>query len=130
MGRGATKGPVRSEAAADHGLIVGGLRSELTKLGYETGNDQFRDLYVHADQVVTSLFEVKPDVARASIYSAIGQLFLHSLDIEPVPARFLVIPRLDSVSFPEKLRALGIEIITFEWVADQPVFSRIRNRRF
>ena len=79
-------------AVCDHGPIVKKLRKLLGDGGYSTGKDAFRDLYVHRDRKVTSLFEVKPSTDRQGIYSAVGQLLLHSAELTPQPQLFSWLP--------------------------------------
>jgi hypothetical protein len=99
----------------DHGPIVKKLRELLSDAGYSTGKDTFRDLYVHRKQKVTSLFEVKPSTDRQSIYSAVGQLFLHSADSTPRPRLFFVAPDGLSDTLRSTLRHIGIELLGFRW---------------
>ena len=68
----------KTEAQAGHGLVVDALAESLEKLGFAVHNDQLRDLFIFdALRSVAVLFEVKTDVAKNSIYTAVGQLFLN-----------------------------------------------------
>jgi hypothetical protein len=117
-------------AVCDHGPIVKKLRELLCDAGHSTGKDTFRDLYVHRKQKVTSLFEVKPSTDRQSIYSAVGQLLLHSADLTPRPRLFFVAP--DDLSDPLRttLRRIGIEVLGFRWESDDLIFPDLGRWKF
>jgi hypothetical protein len=118
------------DAACDHGIIVNRLRRRLRKQGYLTGKDRFRDLYVHRDGRITSLFEVKPDTSTASIYSAVGQLLIHGSVQARKPKLVFVTPEELSVQTRKKLRKIGIEVLGYCWVDDKPDFPGLANWQF
>jgi len=117
-------------AVCDHGPIVGKLRELLGKLGYSTGKDTFRDLYVYRGKKVTSLFEVKPSTDRQSIYSAVGQLLLHSVELNPRPQLIFVAPAGISAALRAALQQVGIEVLEFEWEDGEPVFPGLESWKF
>jgi hypothetical protein len=101
------------EASCDHGIIVNRLRRRLRKDGYLVGKDRFRDLYVHQDGMITSLFEVKPDTSTSSIYTAVGQLLIHSARPIGRLKLFFVAPEGLSTETRDKLKKIGIELLGF-----------------
>lgn len=117
-------------AVCDHGPIVKKLRELLGKQGYSTGKDTFRDLYVHHGKEVTSLFEVKPSTDRQSIYSAVGQLLLHSVDLNPRPQLIFVAPADISDSLRAALKQIGIEVLEFVWEDGEPAFPGLERWKF
>jgi hypothetical protein len=117
-------------AICDHGPIVKKLRQLLSDAGYSTGKDTFRDLYVHRNQKVTSLFEVKPSTDRQSIYSAVGQLFVHSAELTPRPQLFFVAPVDLSDALRTTLRRIGIDLLGFRWESDDLIFPDFGRWKF
>lgn len=109
-------------AECNHGLIVKALRRGLERLGYQVGKDQYRDLYVHKNGKVTALFEVKPSLDRQSVYSAIGQLIVHSSDLVPRPKLYFVAPEGLGEGLVKAFRGVGISVLELQWEGDTPTF--------
>jgi len=120
----------RIDAACDHGIIVRSLRRHLRKIGYSIGKDRFRDLYVHRHGRITSLFEVKPDTSTTSIYTAVGQLLLHSVGQQGHSKLVFVAPEELSAEMRRKLKTLSIEVLGYRWVDDDPEFPEIARFAF
>jgi hypothetical protein len=83
---------------AYHGLVVHELRRELEaakKNGERIGNSRLIDLYVSNCNGRVAVYEVKTSVDRQSLYTAIGQLLVHSRGT--AAKRFLIIPAEGSV---------------------------------
>jgi len=118
------------EAVCDHGIIVNTLRKCLKERGYQVGKDQYRDIYVHKGQKITSLFEVKPSMSTGSLYSAIGQLMFHSTGFAPSPGLFFVAPIELATDIRKKLKALEIEVIGYRWVDGVPDFPDLAHWDF
>lgn len=118
------------DAACDHGIIVNRLRQRLRKQGYSTGKDRFRDLYVHRKGHITSLFEVKPDTSTTSIYSAVGQLLIHSIVQTSQPKLVFVAPEELSGQTRKKLGKIGIDVLSYCWVDDEPDFPGLADWQF
>jgi len=114
-------------AVCDHGPIVEKLRKLLRSRGYSTGKDKLRDLYVYHGRKVTSLFEVKPSADRQSIYSAVGQLLLHSANVNPRSRLILVTPDGISPNLQSALRRIGIETLGFKWARWRTGLPRIEG---
>jgi hypothetical protein len=118
------------DAVCDHGIVVNRLRQRLHEAGYATGKDQYRDLYVHLSNRITSLFEVKPDTATTSLYTAIGQLLIHSVGQAVRPALIFVAPEDLTSGARQKLRKLGISVLGYRWVGDEPEFVHLAKWKF
>lgn len=112
------------EARCNHGPVVNGLDLALAGLGLRVENDRNRDLYV-VDSVgrIKALFEVKTDISTTSLYCAVGQLMLHSVDLPERPRLILTIPERVSTALEGKLNKLGIEVLIYEWSDDKVVFA-------
>src|SRR5258706_14791200 len=61
-----------------HGIIVNALARQLENKGLEIGNDKNRDLFVHSNGQIKTLFEVKTSSSTQCLYTAVGQLLLYS----------------------------------------------------
>jgi len=120
----------RIEASCDHGIIVNRLRQRLRKRGFSVGKDRFRDLYVHRNGRITSLFEVKPDTSTTSIYSAVGQLLIHSAGLAGELKLFFVAPEELSAETRDKLKKIGVDLLGFRWVDGEPDFPTLPQWKF
>ena len=109
------------EATCNHGIIVNKLAEELEARGNKVGSDGYRDLFIHSKASIQSIFEIKPDVKKSSIYSAIGQLFIYSIDTKA--KQFIVLPERLDEKIENKLFNHGIEIIVYDWIDNEPVFQ-------
>lgn len=118
------------QAACDHGIVVNRLRQCLKDIGCATGKDKFRDLYVHRNGKVTSLFEVKPDCSTTSLYTAIGQLFFHSLGLPSNPDRVIVLPANTPEKLIGKLKQLQLKVLLFDWNEGEPLFRNLAQTKF
>lgn len=118
------------DAACDHAIIVNRLRQRLRKQGYSTGKDRFRDLYVHRNGGITSLFEVKPDTSTTSIYTAVGQLLIYSVVQTSKPKLVFVAPEELSVQARIKLEKIGIDVLGYRWLDGEPDFPGLAERQF
>jgi hypothetical protein len=118
------------DAACDHAIIVNRLRQRLRKEGYSTGKDRFRDLYVHRNGRITSLFEVKPDTSTTSIYTAVGQLMIYSVVQKTQPKLVFVVPDELTVQTRNKLRKIGIDVLGYRWAKGEPDFPGLADWQF
>jgi hypothetical protein len=113
----------RIVANCTHGLIVNTLERALVENGHRTANDRFRDLMIFdANGLLNAVFEVKPSWSPYSVYQAIGQLFLHTLD-DPGIGRVAVLPAHTPLDIQERLTRLGIQFIGFEWEGQRLRFT-------
>jgi len=107
------------EANCDHGIIVNTLADLLSKKGLSHGNDRNRDLYVlDSSGYIQSLFEVKTHISTQSIYSAIGQLYFHSINLRKKPKLNLVIPEKPNPKIVKRLNSLEINILIYKLSED------------
>lgn len=118
------------DPTCDHAIIVNRLRRKLRKQGYSTGKDRLRDLYVHRNGKITSLFEVKPDTSTTSIYTAVGQLLLYSVVLNPRPRLVFVAPEALSTAIRKQLKKIGIDVLGLQWVGDEPDFPSLGTWHF
>lgn len=119
------------EAACDHGLIVNNLSSALKELELDVRNNKNRDLYIiDSNHKITTIFEIKTDISTTSMYSAVGQLILNSISLTEHPRLILVIPEQVDKTLESKLKQLGIQILIFKWMHDNPIFPKLRALNF
>lgn len=100
-----------------HGLIVDALQNWRSKKNISSSRivkNTFIDLGVEEDGYLKELYEVKTDSSRTNIYTAIGQLMVHSHEQDC--QKYLVIPASDEISsiFNEVCNSLNITIIKFK----------------
>jgi len=77
-----------------HGDVVHALREYRLKqrnTGEVAPNTKLVDLYVLRNKIMTEIYEVKTDTSRQTLYTAIGQLLVHTGDHQNVK-RFAVLP--------------------------------------
>lgn len=104
-----------SVADVVHGFIVDSLRDFAEKNFNNTSifNTQKVDLAIEISGTITTLFEVKTSFDTQAIYTAVGQLFMHSADLNDVK-KIVVLP--DGFQNQETincLTTLKIEIIWY-----------------
>jgi hypothetical protein len=117
-------GSVQSEST--HGAVVNALFEELDQLGHVVVNDQQRDAFiVGKNGEVTVLFEAKTDLSPYSVYTAVGQLILHSVAQNPLPKRVLVAPGQPKPSTRDLLARLEIEVLEYIVEDDRIRFKNI-----
>ena len=110
-------GPVAVEYRSRHGEVVDALRSwrenQPMDPGWRIVKDEFIDLGIaDARNSLVELYEVKTSSARSDVYSAIGQLMIHS----PVRCRrMMVLPGDPPLPTPVEaaLRRLEIDVLEF-----------------
>ena len=117
------------ESSCDHGKIVNQLEKCLRKLGYERiGKDQPRDIFLYSVQkTIEVLFEIKPDVCTTNVYQGIGQLLYHSASNGKPPRKIFVVPEKPKLKTQAVLDKLRIEVLTFGWSGDTPVFHNLKG---
>lgn len=77
-----------------HGDVVHALREHRLKhrkFGEVVPNTKLIDLYVLRNKIMTEIYEVKTDTSRQTLYTAIGQLLVHTGDRQNVK-QFAVLP--------------------------------------
>lgn len=115
-GKKSVKSKDDSEFFVYHGLVVDSLK-EFASNNFEHTlifNTQKIDLAIEHNHKVTALFEVKTSPDSQSIYTAVGQLFMHSAGIEGVH-KYIVLPKFEvGLDLTSCLDSLKIKIIWYE----------------
>lgn len=102
---------------SSHGLVVDALNEWREGKGLSASEkikkNQLIDLGVFTNDELSELYEVKTSTDRQCLYSAIGQLIVHSADRKC--RRTLVLPKVDRLpdDFQKALDMLGIERLSF-----------------
>ena len=113
------------KASCNHGLIVECLRARIKALGHVPGNRGYCDLYtLGRNGRMASLFEIKTDVSRGSIYRVIGQLMVYGAATDRPRRRVAVFPDELSHGMAKLLPEIGISLLTYRWVGRKVVFDR------
>lgn len=113
-----------TEAQADHGLVVDALFTAVERLDLVPNNDQQRDLFVTNHRTGGEiLFEVKTDVDRRSIYTAVGQLFLNGRAHQRETQLVLVVPASPTTQTRDALDEIGIHVLEYGWKRGKPKIS-------
>lgn len=112
-----------TEVRHNHGIVVNQLAELLRQSGLHPGNDQRQDLIVVGEERIQVLFEVKSSASPYCVYTAIGQLMYHGSVQNPPPLRVAVLPESASAEVRERLRRLGIRLVTFRLETGQPRFD-------
>jgi hypothetical protein len=105
------------EAVSNHGIIINALAKQLTSRGISVGNDHKRDLFTLKDNQIDRVFEAKTDLSNSSIYSAVGQVLIYSVEKGlDDNQKILVLPEKLKASAEKILGILGLDILyyTFE----------------
>jgi len=105
-------------ASNEHAIITTQLVSELKSKHFNVVRDQFRDAYIlNRKNCIDRVFEVKSSLSRQSLYTAIGQLNLHSLMFNS--RKYFVIDKNISSELIEDLSRIQIECIFYKWKPDR-----------
>jgi hypothetical protein len=108
-----------------HGRVINGLHAALSVMGKRAFNTKLIDLFVVNDSgLVTHMFEAKTDQNTTSLYSAVGQVLLHSA-LESAPQRILVLPGDLQSETKDRLRRIGIDVLRYRWQGDLPMFENL-----
>ncbi|MBI3512276.1 MAG: hypothetical protein HY064_16570 [Bacteroidetes bacterium] len=105
-----------------HGIVVNALARELEKRKYKVGNDRNRDLFIHNDNKIQTLFEIKTSSATQNIYSAVGQLIIYSIPIKNEVQLVTVFPDKLSKTVEKRLDNIGIQQLYYDWTDNEPTF--------
>jgi len=116
------------EAKCDHGLVVNSLAKKLKYEGFTVGNRAQMDLYIVGKNMkIEALFEIKTDTTIQNCYNAIGQLLFHSCKFRAKPVMIAVFPSTLGKNHKAVFEKLGINILTYRWVNNQPCFSNFKS---
>jgi len=98
----------------DHGLIVDNLKNVLVDKGFKVANKKSMDLFIYKGDKIEAIFEVKTDCDTSSIYSAVGQLLINSLEFDSRPKLFMVLPNHSNINrLKNILQKIGIELVSY-----------------
>lgn len=114
------------EAVSNHGIIINALAQELTGKGLAVGNDRKRDLYTVKNNQIDRIFEAKTDLSNGSIYSAVGQVLIYSVekDLEN-NQKILVLPEKLKASVEQVLARLGLDILYYSFEEEEVRFVEL-----
>ena len=110
------------ETDRTHGIVVNELAAKLLRKKYKIGNDKNRDLFIHKQNRITTLFEIKTSCATQNLYAAVGQLIIYSIPIKTEVALIIVLPEKLSKPVEKRLLEHGIKPLYYEWTDDLPTF--------
>ncbi len=104
-----------TEATVTHGIVVDFLK-EFAENNFDHSvifNTQKIDLAIENKGEITSIFEVKTSGDTQSIYTAVGQLFMHSIGLSKV-SKYIVLPECEiHIDTIECLKELNINIVWY-----------------
>jgi hypothetical protein len=124
-GRSKTKNHGTKTIERTHGIIVNELASQLLQRKYKIGNDRNRDLFIHKQNRVTNIFEIKTSCTTQNLYAAVGQLIIYSIPIRNEVTLIIVLPEKLSAPVEKRLLKHGIKPLYYEWNGELPTFSNL-----
>ena len=114
-GRKKVKGQQETEATVNHGFVVDELKKyvdQSTDNGF-TYNTKKVDLALEVDGELVRFYEVKTSTDTQSIYTAVGQLYMHSAGTENIE-KWMVLPGpVDNDDLLDCLSTLGISVLWY-----------------
>lgn len=123
--------PEAITANCNHGIVVDELKKQLELMGLKCSNEDFIDLYtINEKGVSTNMFEIKSNLSRYSVYTAIGQLMLNSRSMVNKPKYFFVCPSEIDQTLEKDLKTLDIHVIKFRWEKGKPVFHKLKSIKY
>lgn len=114
-GRKVLKERKTSEAIVTHGFVVDCLKAYVDRKvsGCFTYNTQKIDLALELNGELSSIYEVKTSTDTQSIYTAVGQLYMHSADV-PGLQKWIVLPGpIDNDELFKCFDSLGISLLCY-----------------
>ena len=110
----------------NHGFVVNSLAKIFENENLSIGNDRNRDLYIKRNSKINTLFEVKTDISNFSLYSAIGQLIINSIDCQTAK-KIMVLPNKISEKIENALKNYEIKILYYNLENQKISFENIDN---
>jgi len=98
-----------------HGLIVDELKEYIEKKDSDifVYNTQKIDLISELNNSPLAIYEVKTSADTQSVYTAVGQLFMHSVGLKTIK-KYIVLPEIEEYNeLVECLKELNIEVLWF-----------------
>lgn len=111
-------------ASCDHGIVRNRLALLLKQAGLKVGRDQARDLIVGPRQKPEVEFEIKTTCEPQHVYTAVGQLFIHSV-ATPAKSRVAVLPSPVPPYIRKALKSIGIHLVAYRWSKSNIHFDRL-----
>jgi hypothetical protein len=108
-----------------HGIVVNELATQLLNRNYKIGNDRNRDLFIHNQNRINALFEIKTSCSTQNLYSAVGQLIIYSMAITNEVALIIVLPEKLDKQVEKRLLEHNIKPLYYEWQEDLPTFIEL-----
>lgn len=110
-------------AECDRGLIVRDLAEALKKSGLRTGNDDHRELLVMGREGrVLAIFQILTEMTPSGLNAGAMQLLLNGSSLPEKPLLLLALPGVPDNTLQEKLKRLGIDLLTYAWHGSSAVF--------
>lgn len=125
-GKKKVKGRTDIDANVIHGFVVDSLKDfvELSEKNATVYNTQKIDLAVEENGYLKKVFEVKTKSDSQSIYTAVGQLFMHS--VLTSAEKIIVLPDdVNNKSLFDCLTELKITILVYSIQNDKCVFEKL-----
>lgn len=118
-------------STSNHGFIVDclqkAIRQEFGISEKSFVKNKYIDLGIVKNKKPFAIFEIKPSSNTQSIYTAIGQLMLHSVTAKTNPARYIVLPSDLDEETEKDLAALSINTIRFSMNKKNVHFTNLNN---
>lgn len=116
--------PEKVTANCNHGIIVNKLREILEDKNLNIGKNKKIDLYTYSKDKINRIFEIKSEISRQSVYTAIGQLYLNSFELNCNPELIFICPNTIPIPIKKSLKQIGIKVITYLWYDNEPKFEK------
>jgi hypothetical protein len=114
------------EARCDHGVVVNELAEILAAHDLTCGKTKACDLVIgKSSNNVSHLFEVKTELSRTALYTAIGQLMLNGTSWSKTPKRILILPYEPTTQMIRAIRRIGLTIVSYYWDDGRPRFNKL-----
>lgn len=122
------KGKRKIESNSVHGQVVNALEPKLRELGFKTANNTYIDLYLYNKLgKINTIFEVKTNTSGTNLYTAVGQLYLNSINLKNKVTLVLVCPKSENTELVGKLNKLNIKVLNYQLLKDKIVFPKLRE---
>lgn len=119
---------MKVESNCDHGIVVDALRIELEQnFGFKGRcvKNGYIDLGIEKGGKPIAIFEFKTSIGTQAIYTAIGQLLLHSNNFKKKPAKIMVLPNTIETERENDIRTLGIQVLKYRWNGQEIKFTNL-----
>lgn len=128
QGRMKSKEISEKEMNVTHGAVIdslyGFIKAEIPS--GEVYNTQKIDLAVNINGMLAEIYELKTSTDSQSIYTAIGQLFMHSAGSNKVE-KWIVLPgRIDNMKLLSNLDTLGVQLIQYYETEAGYLFEKVK----